>query len=115
MKLPELETFSDRVYWLTDQIPEGKVATYGQLAFLAGTPRAARAVGALMKNSRSIGIDIPWHRVINASGGISYKGETERPRLQRLLLKSEGVVLSAQDKCDLSSYRWEPEDDFWTI
>ena len=115
MKLPELETFSDRVYWLTDQIPEGKVATYGQIAFLAGTPRAARAVGALMKNSRSIGLDIPWQRVINASGGISFKSEIERPRLQRLLLKNEGIILTAQDRCDLNTYRWNPEQDYWSI
>lgn len=115
MKLPDLDSFSDRVYWLTDQIPEGRVATYGQIAFLAGTPRAARAVGALMKTSRSIGLDLPWHRVINASGGISYKGEVERPRLQRTLLKSEGVLLSAKDTCDLSIFRWEPDHDFWSI
>lgn len=109
----ELDEFSDRVYWVTQQIPPGRVATYGQLALYAGSPRAARAVGTLMRNSRANGVEVPWQRVINASGGISFKGDFARAELQRRLLEDEGVVFGSNGKCDLSRFRWEPQVLFW--
>ena len=109
----ELDEFSDRIYWLTQQIPPGRVATYGQLALYAGSPRAARAVGTLMRNSLSNGVDVPWQRVINASGGISFKGDLARAELQRRLLEDEGVVFGNNSKCDLKQFRWQPDVLFW--
>lgn len=109
----DLEEFSDRVYWITRQIPPGEVATYGQIALLAGSPRAARAVGNLMKRSLSEYVDLPWQRVINASGGISYKGDLARAELQFELLESEGVVFDRRRKCDLDEFRWEPDVLLW--
>ncbi len=109
----ELDEFSDRVYWLTQQIPDGVVVTYGQLALYAGSPNAARAVGSLMRNSLQNGVDVPWHRVINASGGISSRGDIARAELQRRLLADEGVVFKANGTCDLSDFRWQPDVLFW--
>jgi methylated-DNA-protein-cysteine methyltransferase related protein len=109
----ELEEFSDRVYWLVAQVPPGRVVTYGQIALYAGSARAARAVGTLMRNSLSNGVDIPWHRVINASGGISFKGDLARAELQRRLLEEEAVVFGGNGRCELATYRWEPEVLFW--
>lgn len=109
----ELDEFSDRVYWLTQQVPPGKVVTYGQLAMYAGSPRAARAVGTLMRNSLANDVEVPWQRVINASGGISFKGDFARAELQRRLLEDEGVVFGKNTKCDLNHYRWAPDVLFW--
>ncbi len=113
-ELPEdLESFMDRVYWLVQQIPEGKVATYGQIATYAGSARAPRAVGNLMRDSFSNGVELPWQRVINSTGGISYKGDVTRAELQRELLIDEGISFNRKYQCDLKTYRWAPESVFW--
>lgn len=109
----ELDSFGDRVYWLVAQVPTGRVVTYGQIALYAGSPRAARAVGNLMRTSLKKGVEVPWHRVINASGGISSKGDVERAELQRRLLEGEGVAFDAAGRCDLERFRWEPDVLFW--
>ena len=105
--------FSDRVYWLVCQVPRGKVATYGQIATCAGSPRAARAVGNLMRRSLKNGRDVPWHRIINARGAISSKGDTERAELQRRLLEAEGIEFDESGRCDLDDVRWQPRETFW--
>jgi methylated-DNA-protein-cysteine methyltransferase-like protein len=109
----ELDEFSDRVYWIVKQIPSGRVATYGQIAMLAGSPNAARAVGNLMKRSLREYVDLPWQRVINASGGISFKGDLARAELQLELLQTEGVGFDKRNKCDLDEYRWNPDVVLW--
>ena len=109
----DLDDFTDRVYWLARQIPYGRVVTYGQLAMYAGSPRAARAVGSIMKKSVREGVEIPWHRVINAQGGISYKGDLGRAELQRRLLEDEGVSFDRRGRCELGEVRWEPDVIFW--
>lgn len=105
--------FADRVYWLVCQIPGGCVATYGQIATLAGSPRAARAVGNLMRRSLHIDRPVPWHRVINARGAISSKGDTERAELQRRLLVEEGIEFDESGRCELERVRWQPREAFW--
>lgn len=107
-----LDEFRDRVYWLTDQIPAGRVATYGQIALYAGSPKAARATGNVLKGSTGRGVEIPWHRVINSKGGISYKSDVERARIQRQRLEAEGVVFDGKT-CQLEMYRWDPPRIFW--
>jgi methylated-DNA-protein-cysteine methyltransferase-like protein len=109
----DLDEFSDRVYWLVQQVPPGVVVTYGQVALYAGSSGAARAVGTLMRNSLANGVDVPWQRVINASGGISFKGDFARAELQRRLLEDEGVVFESNGKCDLAQFRWAPDVLFW--
>lgn len=111
--LPDIDAFPERVYWLVTQIPEGKVASYGQIAYLAGAYRAARATGTALKQCVQAGHgDIPWHRVINAQGAISFKGDLARAELQRKLLKAEGVIFKSW-KCDLESFEWSPDTPFW--
>ncbi len=83
--------FFGRVYRVVRRIPAGKVATYGQVAALAGTPRAARAVGwALRALDEVKAARVPWHRVVNAAGAISPRPGLS-PAIQRQRLRAEGV------------------------
>ena len=95
------------VYRVVRRIPAGRVATYGQVAALAGMPGAARQVGWAL-HALTEDDDVPWHRVINAQGEISPRGARESVDLQRALLESEGVELSHRGRVDLGRYAWEP-------
>jgi methylated-DNA-protein-cysteine methyltransferase related protein len=86
-----------------------RVATYGQVALLAGAPRAARQVGGILHRS-SDHDDVPWHRVVNASGGISTH-KVGAGTLQEALLRSEGVDVGATG-VDLGEYLWQPPVGF---
>ena len=87
-------------------IPAGKVATYGQVAALAGKARAARGVGTAMRLSSGV-VDLPWHRVINAQGRVSTGGDMFRPEHQRHLLTMEGIAFRRSGIIDLSLFRWQ--------
>ncbi|MDH3598133.1 MAG: MGMT family protein [Candidatus Tectomicrobia bacterium] len=100
--------FYERVYDLVRHVPRGKVVTYGQVAALLGAPYAARAVGYALR-ALSTGSDVPWHRVINREGQISPRHPAAGPILQRVLLEAEDVGFDAQDRIDLSCYRWDPD------
>lgn len=89
------------------QIPYGHVATYGQIAKLAGIPGQARQVGYALSASRDN--HIPWHRVINAKGEISPRSDSAFERLQRDLLEHEGVKFNNQGKTSLHLYSWNPD------
>ena len=95
------------VYRVVRRIPVGRVATYGQVAALAGMPGAARQVGWAL-SALDAEEDVPWHRVINAQGEISPRGDREAADLQRALLASEGVELSRRGRVDLGRYAWTP-------
>lgn len=95
------------VYRVVRRIPSGLVATYGQVAALAGMPGAARQVGWAL-SALNPDDDVPWHRVINAQGEISARGAHEAADLQRALLESEGIELSRRGRIDLGRYAWEP-------
>lgn len=102
------ESFYDAVYDVVRMIPRGRVATYGQIAAIVGSPRASRAVGYALFNLRGQAeIDVPWQRVINAQGGISARGDVVRAELQERLLRQEGVAFRADGTIDLEAYRWE--------
>lgn len=92
------------------RIPEGRVATYGQVAALAGLPGHARQVGYALA-ALPEGTDIPWQRVINARGEVSLRAETAWEGYQRHLLKEEGVVFDARGRVDLRRFRFEPDPD----
>ena len=94
--------FSDRVLLVVRRIPPGRVATYGDVARLAGRPRAARAVGNIMRACRRP--DIPCHRVIAAGGGLG--GYGGRETLKRSLLIAEGVTVSGRRVRDLQRVLW---------
>lgn len=98
----------ERIYSVVKEIPEGKVATYGQIATLAGYYRQARQVGYALHAVPSN--DIPWHRVINAQGKISLNLEMGGA-VQRKLLESEGVVFTAASVIPLREYQWQPSMD----
>jgi methylated-DNA-protein-cysteine methyltransferase related protein len=88
------------------KIPRGRVATYGQIAELAGLEGHARQVGYALHNLPE-NSDVPWHRVVNARGEISPRSAGDSHELQRLLLSAEGVATDARGRIDLSRYRWE--------
>lgn len=108
------DAFRRRVYRVVARIPPGRVATYGQVAVLAGHPRRARHVGQALANLPPE-LDLPWHRVINAHGRISVRGGARGSRRapgaaeqrQRRLLEAEGVVFR-QGRVSLRRYRWSP-------
>lgn len=91
------------------RIPQGKVATYGQVATLAGYPGYARQVGYALHATPS-NLDLPWHRVINAKGMISIKSDGPFENIQRQLLESEGIVFDHKNRVPLRIYQWVPEE-----
>ena len=100
-----------RVYTLVKKIPKGKVATYGQIATLAGSPRGARMVGwALHVLPEPETKKIPWQRVINRKGIISTTCSDHPKDLQKMILESEGVKVAEKEKIfwiDLEKYQWK--------
>ena len=104
----------DRIYQTVRQIPPGYVATYGQIADLAGLYGKARLVGYALFRVQ-IADDIPWHRVINAKGEISYSFNRQGgDYLQKVLLEEEGVEFKPNGKVNLNKYRWQPNRDLET-
>jgi len=96
----------ERIYAVIRRIPKGRVATYGQIADLAGFPGHARQVGYALYALRE-GTDVPWHRVVNARGRLSLgavipEGDVE----QRIRLEIEGVEFDADGRIDLARFRW---------
>jgi methylated-DNA-protein-cysteine methyltransferase related protein len=96
-----------RIYEAVRRIPPGRVATYGQIAKVAGLPGHARQVGyALHSLPESAGV--PWHRVINAGGTISLHSDPAGRALQRAMLESEGITFEPGGKVPLKRYQWRP-------
>ena len=97
--------------WATvKRIPRGRVATYGQVATLAGMPRHARQAGYALAATPE-NVKIPWHRVINAQGRISLRlkhWDSGNDDLQRILLEAEGVLFDESGRVDLKRFRWKP-------
>jgi methylated-DNA-protein-cysteine methyltransferase-like protein len=93
------DTFPQRVWHIVASIPEGYVTTYGEVARLAGSPRAARQVGGVLKRLPE-GSTLPWHRVVNRHGDISLTGPDLQRQRQALL--AEGVQVSGSGHIDLS-------------
>ena len=96
----------DVIYRVVASIPHGRVATYGQVARLAGIPRRARAVGYALS---ALGGEspIPWHRVVNAAGKISARGHNAGAEdTQRIRLEREGISFDTQGRLDLAQVQW---------
>lgn len=96
-----------RIHAVVRRIPRGRVATYGQVARLAGLPRQARLVGYALHHAPD---GLPWHRVINARGEVSLRepGSRGAERLQRMLLEDEGVTFDRKNRVDLKRFQWKP-------
>ena len=98
--------FTSRVFALVRRIPRGRAASYGGVAAMLGTPRAARGVGTALSGLPS-DTDVPWWRVVNRNGEISIKGDPGLAALQRKLLEREGVRFDRRDRIDWESYGWK--------
>lgn len=95
-------SLSERIAHTIAAVPSGRVATYGQVAALAGNPRAARQVVRILNAwSRSRGL--PWHRIVNRHGTISLP-DGEGGDLQRTLLESEGIEFDRHGRIDLERF-----------
>ena len=104
--MSEITTYQ-RIYAVVRRIPSGRVATYGQVAELAGLGRHARQAGYAL-HALPDGTVVPWHRVINARGAISERGPGGDGLGQRLLLEDEGIEFDARGRVRLSRFQWRP-------
>jgi len=100
-------TLYEKIYEIAQQIPEGRVATYGQIAKMAGIPRGARQVGYAMA---ALGRgrprpEVPWHRVVNAKGESSIGGD-QIPRLE-----AEGIIFDERGRIDLKRFGWSDSEE----
>lgn len=97
-------TFKARVYAIVAQIPSGRVMTYGQIAALCGSPRAARIVGGVAHWGDP---DLPWQRVVKRDGSLAegYPGGTEGHKQQ---LEREGITVSKDYKVNIKDIVWQP-------
>lgn len=94
------------VYEVVRRIPAGRVATYGQVARLAGMPRGARTVGFALAGCKDR--SVPCHRVVDRFGGTKAAFDTTGPGLQRAMLEAEGVVFRPGGTVDMERCRWRP-------
>jgi len=102
-----------QIYTVVKEIPAGRVATYGQIGHVAGcsTPRmVGYAMAGLPK-----GTDVPWHRVINAAGKISPRGNPISSEIQRQLLQEEGITFTKSGNVNLNTYRWSGPTWEWLV
>lgn len=100
----KMDNFRQRVFHVVAAIPYGQVTTYGDIARLIGSPRAARQVGGVLKRLPE-GSTLPWHRVINRHGEISLIGDDYLRQKNALL--AEGIEISPTGRIDLLQYRWQ--------
>ncbi len=105
--LVDEQSYREKVYALVRSIPRGRVMTYGQIAAILGEGYTARTVGYVMHSASAD--NVPWQRVVNASGGCSTAKFTVPFDLQQKLLEQEGVVFDSKGRCDLSLCLWTPE------
>ncbi|HEX4047038.1 MAG TPA: MGMT family protein [Elusimicrobiota bacterium] len=96
----------ERIYAVVRRIPRGRVATYGQVAHLAGLPNHARQVGYALQ-ALPDGTPLPWQRVVNAQGGISPRCHPYAVLLQREILEREGVDFDAKGRVPLKRFVWK--------
>jgi methylated-DNA-protein-cysteine methyltransferase-like protein len=98
-----------RIWDTICDVPQGKVASYGQIAEVAGIPRGARQVGYALRHlpERS---RVPWYRVLQASGKIAFDKDTPQYEEQKKRLQQDDVVVIA-GKVDMQKYRWQPDLD----
>jgi methylated-DNA-protein-cysteine methyltransferase related protein len=95
----------ERILGVVRRIPRGRVATYGQVATLAGFPRQPRLAGYALRHAED---GIPWHRVVNAEGRISPRAASDSVRVQRALLEAEGVRFGLDGRVSLKRCQWRP-------
>jgi methylated-DNA-protein-cysteine methyltransferase-like protein len=102
------ETRYERIYRVVRRIPRGKVATYGQIATLAGLDGHARQVGYAL-HALPTGTSVPWHRVINAQGKVSLRSRIGPELEQEMRLRAEGVRFDAAGRVSLKRFGWRSD------
>lgn len=103
-----VSSLSSRIYAVVKKIPRGKVASYGQVARIAGLERHARLAGyALHSLPDDLVNKVPWHRVINAQGYVSIRSNPLAAELQKKLLEREGVLFDSRDRVDMKKFGWK--------
>jgi len=101
-------SFREKVINFIKKVPKGKVVSYGQVAAVAGSPRAPRQVGSILRSLDVSEDKIPWWRVINNQGIISIKGNwTASKELQKNLLIKDGIKVSNGFAIDMEKYRYQ--------
>lgn len=100
--------FFESVYEVVKQIPEGKIATYGQIAKILGQPRKAKIVGWALHANPYKGV-VPCHRVVNRYGELSEEFVFGGKDVQRKLLENEGIIFDESGTINLQKYLWKPE------
>lgn len=108
-KKKQPQNFTERVYAVVRRIPRGKCASYGDVAALLGTPRAARGVGWAL-SALDADTTVPWWRVINKRGAISIRRPDVSPKVQHALLEDEGVRFGPDGCVDWAKVRWVPRE-----
>lgn len=106
MSVIEISEFTKEVLKQIQSIPAGKVATYKQIAELAGKPQGSRGVAWIL-HSCSTTYKLPWHRVLNSKGKISFDRQTHNFRQQKKRLEIEGVIINSEGQLDLAKYQWK--------
>ncbi len=105
---PRPDSSYRKIWDVVLRIPRGRVATYGQVARLAGLPNHARLAGYAL-HALSVKSPVPWHRVVNAKGEVSPRRDgSEHDRLQRLMLEREKVRFDRNGRIALAVFRWNP-------
>jgi methylated-DNA-protein-cysteine methyltransferase-like protein len=99
----------EKIWAAIREIPEGRVASYGQIAEIAGVPRGARQVGYALRHLPP-GISVPWYRVLQVSGNIAFEKGSDKFDQQSGRLIKEGIVI-LEGKVDMRKYRWQPDLD----
>lgn len=105
-----MESFKDKVISFIKSVPKGRVVSYGQVAVVAGSPRAARQVGGILRGLPD-NSGVPWWRVVNSQGVISIKGNwVATKEVQKQLLEKEGVVVDNDFTLDIAKYRYNSKN-----
>lgn len=97
-------SFNQKVYGIVKQIPKGKLSTYGQIAMLAGSPRASRIVGAALYRAPG---GLPCHRVIYRDGTLCCDHAFGGKEIQRQMLEAEGITFLPDGRADLKQHLWD--------
>ena len=98
-----------RIWAVVRDIPEGRVASYGQIAAMAGIPRGARQVGYALKQVPA-DLAIPWHRVVRSSGSLAFDNNSRAFKQQVKRLSMENVLVT-KGRVSMNRYRWQPDLD----
>lgn len=105
----DMERRRSRILAMVCDVPPGRVASYGQIAELAGVPRGARQVGRALRELPA-GQDVPWFRIVTASGKLAFEPGSEAWQRQAGHLAADGVTLT-NGRVNMSLYRWQPDLD----